>query len=255
MRMLYHAERPLVVVAMALAVLAAGCSDPIVPSPPAKVVFENALFRILDVDVPPGTTLKHTYQNDVAAIAMLDGARTRMHGAGGDWGAETNTALGSVVLGAAGEHGVHNVGETAFRLFALEKLRNSGQPAGEVGEMGMTQVAESDGFRAFEVKLTDAKTQVHHTHTVPAVTVLVTGKVLSQGPESKETDIGQAPTGLKQLDQPGQWLFVPPGQPHYVVPPTSLNWSCADQKGSPVALQDCPLESRGDRPDLLVDFL
>jgi len=205
-------------VAILLGVAAAGCGERVVPAPPAKVVFENGLFRILDVNVPPGTTLKHSYQNDVATIVIVDGARTRTHAPGEDWGEETTPVLGAVSVGEAGEHGVQNVAEGAFQLLALEKLRDEGPSTPQPpAVMGMTLAAESPAFRVFDLKLTDKNTQISHVHNVPAVAVLVAGKILSQGPESKAAEIGQAPTGLKQLDQRGQWLFVPPGETHHVV--------------------------------------
>jgi hypothetical protein len=204
--------------AIALAIVVAGCSEPEVPAPPAKVAFENGWFRILDVQVPAGTTLRHQYPNDVAAIAMLDGMRVRVQAPGQGWSEETAPAAGAVTLGAPGEHGVQNLGESAFRLFALEKLRpQDSAPAEPLSGAAVTVAAESPAFRALDVKLSDHSMQVSHVHAVPAVAVLISGFVLSQGPESKAAEIGQAPTGLKQLDQRGQWLLVPPGSPHYLV--------------------------------------
>jgi hypothetical protein len=201
-----------------LSVVAVVCGYPGVRAPPAKVVFENGLFRILDVNVPSRTTLKHSYQNDVATIVMLDGAHTRTQPPGKDWSEETTPVLGAVSIGEAGEHGVQNVGEGPFQLLALEKLRDEGPATPQPPAVtGMTLAGESPSFRAFDLKLTDKNTQISHVHTVPAVAVLVSGKVLSQGPESKAAEIGQAPTGLKQLDQRGQWLFVPTGETHHVV--------------------------------------
>jgi hypothetical protein len=41
--------------------------------------------------------------------------------------------------------------------------------------------------------------------------------VLSQGAEVKPSTGPTPPSGLKQLDQPGQWVFAPAGEAHYVV--------------------------------------
>jgi hypothetical protein len=46
--------------------------------------------------------------------------------------------------------------------------------------------------------------------------ILIQGRVLTQGPENKDKSIGDVVSGLKQLDRPGQWVFVPAGA-HYVV--------------------------------------
>ena len=206
-------------VAFLFCMAALGCGgEPDVPAPLPKVVFENSLFRILDVNVPPGTTLRHSYQSPVATIVMLDGARTRTYTTGGDWGEESTPVLSGVSVGEAGEHGVQNVSQGGFQLFALENLRaNRGAALQPSSDMGMTLAAESSSFRAFDVKLTDTNTQASHVHSVPAVAVLISGKVFSQGAEGKDAEIGQAPTGLKQLDQRGQWLFALPGETHHLV--------------------------------------
>jgi hypothetical protein len=198
-----------------LAAGVAGCSNA-APAPPAKVTFENSLFRVFDVQVPAGTKFAQSFQNDLATVAMLDGTRISTTAAGKESG-ENSPLAGAVMLGAAGEHGVQNLGESPFQLLAVEKLRNHGQAQSEPLSGGMTMSAESPAFRAYEVKLSNSNTQVGHTHTVPAVVVLIEGKVLSQGPENKDPELNKAPTGLKQLDQRGQWLYVPPGGSHYVV--------------------------------------
>jgi hypothetical protein len=55
-------------VAALICVAAAGCGEKMVEAPPAKVTFESGSFRILDATEPAGTTLAHTYENDMAAI-------------------------------------------------------------------------------------------------------------------------------------------------------------------------------------------
>src|SRR5262245_24347866 len=77
---------------------AAGCGASEVQAPPAKVAFESPLFRILDVNVPPGATLRHTYQNGVAMVGMTDGGRIRSTSSGGNWGDETASSIGSVTV-------------------------------------------------------------------------------------------------------------------------------------------------------------
>jgi len=203
---------------MLIGVGASGCGEQVIDAPPAKVAVESSLFRILDVNVPPRTTLKHAYKNPVVMVAMTDGARIRMNTSGGDWAQESSPALGSVTVAEAGEHGVQNVGERGFHLLALENLRQGGgSAAGSAAHNGMNLAGESGSFRVYDAQLTDKKSQIHHVHAAPAVAILIKGRMLSQGPENKDKTIGEVPSGLKQLDQPGQWVFVPAGEPHYVV--------------------------------------
>ena len=81
----------------------------------------------------------------------------------------------------------------------------------------MTLVGESPSFSVYDAQLADNNLQISHTHAAPAVAILIKGRVLSQGPENKDKAIGEVVSGLKQLDRPGQWVFVPAGAAHYVV--------------------------------------
>jgi len=195
----------------------AGCSERVVDAPPAKVAFESSLFRILDVNVPPGTTLQHSYPNGVAMVVMTDGARIRMKPTGKNWSEESTPGLGSTTLAEPGEHAVQNVGEKGFQLLALENLRPGGGSTEQPLAKGMTLAGESASLRAYDAQLTDANTQFSHVHAAPALTILVEGRVLSQGPENKDKTIGEVVSGLKQLDSPGQWVFVPAGGAHHIV--------------------------------------
>jgi hypothetical protein len=205
-------------VVMLISVGTAGCGERVVDAPPAKVAFEGSMFRILDVNVPPGTTLQHSYKNGVAMAVMTDGSRIRMRPSGGDWGDPIVPGVGSITVAEAGEHGVQNVGEGPFQLLALENLRpGGGSTAAPLAAKGITLVGESPSFRAYEAQLADNNLQISHVHAAPAVAILIKGKVLSQGPENKDKAIGEVASGLKQLDRTGQWLFIPAGEAHYVV--------------------------------------
>src|SRR5687767_3339354 len=177
---------------MLIAVGAAGCGEQVVNAPPAKVAFENSLFRILDVNVPPGTTLTHPYQNGVATVVITDGGRIRVRAPGRDWGGEIAPGAGSVTVAEAGEHGVQNAGDGAFQLLALENLRPGGGSTGApLVAKGMTLVGESASFRVYDAQLGDDNLQISHVHAAPAVAILIKGKVLSQGPENKDKAIGE----------------------------------------------------------------
>jgi hypothetical protein len=205
-------------VVILISVSASGCGERVVEAPPAKTAFESSLFRILDVNVPPGTTLQHAYPNGVAMIAMIDGARIRMRPSGKDWGEEIVAGLGSVTVAEPGEHGVQNVGEGTFQSLAIENLRPGSGSAGPASvPNGMTLAGESPSLRVYDAQLAGNNIQISHVHAVPAVAVLIKGKVLSQGPENKDKAIGDVASGLKQLDGTGQWVFVPAGEAHYLV--------------------------------------
>jgi hypothetical protein len=197
---------------------AVSCGEQVIDAPPAKVAFESSLFRILDVNLPAGTTLRHSYQNGVAMVVMTDGARMRMKASGKDWGDEMTPGVGTVSVEGSGEHSVKNVGEGPLQLLALENLRrDGGGTAAPLAANGMTSVGESASVHVYDAKLGDDNRQISHVHSVPAVAILINGKALSQGPENKDKSIGEMASGLKQLDRPGQWVFVPAGEPHFVV--------------------------------------
>lgn len=205
-------------VVILISVGAAGCGEQVVNAPPAKVAFAGSLFRILDVNVPPRTTLQHSYPNGVVMVVMTDGARIRMRPSGRGWGDEITTGVGSITVAEPGEHGVQNVGEEAFQLLAVENLRPaSGSTGAPLEAKGMTLIGESASFFVYDAQLADNNTQISHVHSAPAVTILIQGRVLSQGPENKDTAIGKVASGLKQLDRTGQWVFVPAGEAHYIV--------------------------------------
>jgi hypothetical protein len=149
---------------------------------------------------------------------MLEGSRYRTHIPGENWGDETAATLGAPGVGEAGAHGIQNRGESALQLLAIENLREAAAAKPEpISGEGVKLAAESAAIGVYDMQLTDNNFQISHVHAVPAIAVLIKGRILSQGPESKDPAIGTAPTGLKQLDQPGQWLLIPAGEPHFVV--------------------------------------
>jgi hypothetical protein len=151
-------------------------------------------------------------------VVMTDGARIRMRRSDGDWEDAIDFAVGSVTVVEAGGHIVQNAGRGALQLLALENLRSRGKSTGgPLVANGIALLGESASLRVYNAQLTDSNHQIAHVHTAAAVTILVKGRVLSQGPENKDKAIGEVVSGLKQLDRPGQWVFVPAGETHYVV--------------------------------------
>jgi quercetin dioxygenase-like cupin family protein len=196
---------------------------PVTEEPHHRVVFENAEFRILDVNVPAGaTTDMHTHAHDIATVSMNAGTDTRAQVSGEDWQVRPPRPLGDTAVAeyadAPGAHRAENTGSMPYQLFALENLRTAGwssEPA--VTGPNTTLGNESRAFRTYDVQLAGDKFQIRHVHTAPTLLLLVAGRVISEGGEVKSEDEPQLPSGLKQLEQPGQWVFLPAGEPHYVV--------------------------------------
>jgi quercetin dioxygenase-like cupin family protein len=201
----------------------AAAQVPLSKEPRHRVTFENKQLRILDVNIPPGdTSLDHRHDLDIVTVSMTSGTNTRIQ-----TGAQPATdrpprPLGDATVaeyaGKSGSHTVANVGKTAYQLFAVENLRTSGwstAPAATGLATKMTREARS--FRLYDVNLSRETSQTSHKHDVPTVAVLISGSVMSDGPDTQAKANPGAPIGLKQLTQPGQWILVPPGDTHHVV--------------------------------------
>ena len=206
----------------ATAVLAA--QVPVHEEPHHRVAFANADLRILAVNLPPGqTSLDHRHEFDVATVSLSNGTSTREQEPGKPWGAtRPSRALGDGSItehaGTPGVHKVENTGKTPYQLFAVENLRKSGWSATPaVTGLATTLGRESRAFRLYDVQLARERSQTSHTHARPTIAVLISGKVLSDGPDAQAKALAPAPVGLKQLTQPGEWLMIPAGDTHHIV--------------------------------------
>jgi quercetin dioxygenase-like cupin family protein len=196
---------------------------PVTKEPHHHIVFENAEFRIMNVEVPPGqATLEHSHDRDVVTVAMSNGAETRMQAAGQPWENRPRRPVGDIeTTDYAGKVSVHTFetrGTTAYQLFAVENLKAngwSGTPA--ASGAGTALAKESRSFRVYTVALGKDRQQTSHTHAVPTIVVLLNGKVMSEGPDEKAKANAPAPVGLKQIERPGQWVLVPAGDTHHLV--------------------------------------
>jgi len=197
---------------------------PLSQEPRHRITFENAQLRILDVNVPPGdTSLDHRHDFDIVTVSMTGGTDTRLQSTGQPWSpVRPPRPLGNATVaeytGKPESHRIENVGKSAYQLFAVENLRASGwstTPA--LSRPATTLTTESRAFRIYDVRLARESSQTTHTHAVPTITVLISGKVLSEGPDTQAKANAPAPVGLRQLDQPGQWILVPRGDTHHVV--------------------------------------
>jgi len=196
---------------------------PVTKEPHHHVTFENAQFRILDVNVPPKEmTLDHMHDRDVVTVAMSDGVEIRLQATGQPWANRPRRTRGNVNIteysGKPASHRFETLGPSAYMLFAVENLRPSGwstTPA--VTALGTSLAGESRAFRAYNVTLGKDRSQTSHTHAVPTVVILLGGKVMSEGPDEKAKANAPAAVGLKQMDRPGQWVLVPAGDTHHLV--------------------------------------
>ena len=196
---------------------------PVTKEPHHHVVFENAQFRIMDVNVPAGeTTLDHSHDRDLVTVAMSNGAETRAQTAGQPWANRPRRPVGDIetteYAGKVSTHKFETMGATAYQLFAVENLKASDWSATPaVSGAGTTLAKESRSFRVYTVALGNDRQQTSHSHAVPTIVVLLGGKVMSEGPDEKAKANAPAPVGLKQIDRPGQWVLVPAGDAHHLV--------------------------------------
>jgi quercetin dioxygenase-like cupin family protein len=217
-----HASRLVCPIVVAMAAVAAA-QVPLNKDPRHRVVFENAELRILDVNVPVGgSTQNHMHDRDIVTVSMSDGTETRVESPGQPGTARPRRPLGDASIaeysGKAGSHKVDNLGKSAYQLFAVENLRTGGwsTPAA-LSKQSATLATEGRAFRVYDVQLASGHHQVSHTHSATTIVVLLTGKVMSDGPDAQAKAYAPAAVGLKQLDQLGQWLLVPKGDAHHVV--------------------------------------
>ena len=196
---------------------------PVTKEPHHHVVFENAQFRIMDVNVPPGeTTLDHSHDRDIVTVAMSNAAETRAQAAGQTWANRPRRPVGDIetteYAGKVSTHKFETMGATAYQLFAVENLKPNGWATTPPAAGAGTALAkESRSFRVYTVALGKDRQQTSHTHAVPTIVVLLSGKVMSEGPDEKAKANAPAPVGLKQIDRPGQWGLVPAGDAHHLV--------------------------------------
>jgi quercetin dioxygenase-like cupin family protein len=130
--------------------------------------------------------------------------------------------LGDVAVneytGTPGSHKIENAGKLPYQLFAVENLKKNNWSTGAATTgIGTTVLKETRAFRLYDVRLALSTSQSSHTHTSPTIAVLVSGKVMSDGPDAQAKAWAPAAVGLRQLDQPGQWLLIPAGDRHHLV--------------------------------------
>lgn len=196
---------------------------PLSKEPRHRVTFENPQLRILDVNIPPGDkSLDHRHDLDIATVSMSQGTNTRIQTGSQPAAERPSRPLGDATIaeyaGKAQSHTIENVGKSAYQLFAVENLKASGwSTAPAASGLATKMTSEARSFRLYDVNLSKGTSQTSHTHAVPTIAVLITGTAMSDGPDTHAKANPGAPIGLKQLTQPGQWIFVPAGDTHHIV--------------------------------------
>jgi hypothetical protein len=203
----------------------AAAQVPLTDEPMHRAVYANGTLRVLDVLIPAGqATLDHRHDRDLATISMNGDAETRVLAPGQAAGAvrprrPVGDAAVAEYVGAATSHRIENVGAAPYHLFAVENLREGGWSAAAAvtGALGTRLTNDNRAFRTYDVRMGRDAAQTSHTHAVPTVVVLVSGLVMSEGPDAQAKAFAPASVGMKQLAEPGQWLLVPAGDTHHLV--------------------------------------
>jgi hypothetical protein len=196
---------------------------PLSQEPGHRVTFENRQLRIIDVNIPAGgKSLEHRHELDIATISISDGTMTRISSGGQPTPERPSRPRGDAVAadyaGKPQSHLIENLGTSAYQLFAVENLKTSGWSSAPASSgLATRMTGESRAFRLYDVNLSVETSQTSHTHAVPTIAVLISGSVLSDGPDTQAKDNPGAPIGLKQLTQPGEWIMVPSGDTHHMV--------------------------------------
>jgi len=196
---------------------------PVNNEPHHRTVFENADFRILDVRVAPGeSTADHRHDHDIATVSMNTGTPTRIVASGQTQNRPPRPLADATVTeytGKPSSHKLDNVGAAPYQLFAVENLRDlkAWSAAPPVTAPATMLATDGRALRIYDIRLATPTSQTTHTHAVPTVGVLISGIVMSEGPDAQAKALAPAPVGLKRLDSPGQWVLVPRGETHTVV--------------------------------------
>ncbi len=181
---------------------------PVEQEPRHRLVFANEALRVLDVNVTAGdTTLEHSHLNDIATVC-ISCPQTRTRPKGAEWGAPRTRLVGEPNIteysGKPDSHTLQNLGNSLYRLIAVENLRKSGwsDPA-PISGGGAKLLNQTRAFRVYDVHVAAGASLPAHSHTTPTIVVLVAG-------ETAARDEG----AQRVLDKPGQWVLIPPGESH-----------------------------------------
>jgi hypothetical protein len=197
--------RPIAAVVLALAGGAMAAAQAVVPvadEPHHTRVLYTANLRVFEILVPSGgVTLDHTHDRDVAVVATGD-ATFRTRTTGKDWDPPRSYVPGGLNLvtytGTPGAHRMENVGQTPYRVVAVENTRESGWTTPRIiAAPGTTLTQESRAFAVYDVRLDGTTPRTSHVHQQPTVVILIAGAVGVQG-GGGESEF--------RMETPGRWF-------------------------------------------------
>ena len=187
--------------------------------PRHKLVFEDSVAFVLDVQIPSGdTTLYHTHADPIFYVS-IGTSRTRSQVMGRDWvgpGTGPVSSPGRVFSNIRYAdrpvtHRVNNVGDGLFRLIAV--INRGHGPAADSAALstgpstppplGFEVEIDNHWFRSFRGTLEPSASSPLHRHALPVVTVQVAdGSWVFQeaGAEHSLKNPGDAPLELVEIE-------------------------------------------------------
>lgn len=216
---------------------------PLAGEPRHHVVFESAVMRIHDIQIPPGdTTLYHTHDTAILYVPIA-ASRTRSQVLGAEWsgGGAAAAAPAPAKPARPGKvnsvttyvdkpftHRVNNVGTTVFRLVGIAN-RTAGAAADNDDLSGLSATPElvNKWYRAHRLTLKQGEATAGHRHATPVVVVMQTPGTASSSLE--------AASSWSPLNGSGDFVRVDGGGMHVVrnVGPGEIELVEVEVRGAP----------------------
>ena len=172
---------------------------PVHQEPRHHMVLDNAVTRVLDIQIPPGdTTLFHTHSNPILYVNMSS-SQTRSQTFGREWSGE-GAAAGAKPAPAAPApastpavfgrmnsvtnystqpltHRVNNIGTSVFRLIGIINRTDGDASTDPSADFAAKPEVDNHWLRGYRWPL-DTTPTPQHTHANPVVIVLVRGRAV-----------------------------------------------------------------------------
>jgi hypothetical protein len=212
-------------------VVALSGEEPVVPvyhEPHHRQVFQYGPTRILDLQIPPGTTTWfHTHDSPILYVSLsASPGRTQILGqewntpgpppapaAAGDRPVPPPPSAGPRVMSTTGyfmhplTHRLQNVGDRLTRAIVVinESAGDEGDTTADAAGFEGSAELTNRWFRAFRQTLAPGTSTGQHRHREPVALIQASdGRGLASGPMKFE------------LNEPGQWAFFDSGASHEI---------------------------------------